>query len=85
MIKYGVNIDLVKKLIEKMIFSKTDLFTGVDIDLDDSGRKIFIFATFYINNSKLGKYEVVQLIPSELVITRFPVPLLATATNRSLP
>ena len=57
MIKYGVNIDLVKKLIEKMIFSKTDLFTGVDIDLDDSGRKIFIYATFYIDNSKLGKYE----------------------------
>ena len=38
----NTKIDLVKKLIEKMIFSKTDLFTGVDIDLDDSGRVIFI-------------------------------------------
>jgi hypothetical protein len=57
MIKYGINVDLVKKLIDKSIMSKTDLFDSYEITLDDNGNKIYIFVTVYFNNRKLAAFE----------------------------
>lgn len=54
---YGINIELLKKLIDKLIISKTELFQGYEINMDDNGRKIFIFITFYFDNKKLKQYE----------------------------
>jgi hypothetical protein len=57
MIKYGINVDLVKKLIDKSIMSKTDLFDSYELTMDDNGMQIFIFFTFYFDNGKLASFE----------------------------
>jgi hypothetical protein len=57
MIRYGINVDLVKKLIDKIIMSKTDLFDSYEINMDDNGMRIFIFFTFYFDNIKLASFE----------------------------
>jgi hypothetical protein len=57
MIRYGINVDLVKKLIDKIIMSKTDLFDSYEINMDDNGMRIFIFFTFYFDNRKLASFE----------------------------
>jgi hypothetical protein len=57
MIKYGINVDLVKKLIDKSIMSKTDLFDSYELTMDDNGMRIFIFITFYFDNRKLASFE----------------------------
>jgi len=57
MIKYGINVDLVKKLIDKSIMSNTDLFDSYEINMDDNGMRIFIFITFYFDNRKLASFE----------------------------
>jgi len=54
---YGINIELLKKLIDKLIIGKTDLFKGYEINMDDNGKKIFIFMTFYFDNRKLATFE----------------------------
>ena len=57
MIKYGINIELLEKLIDKLIIGKTDLFQGYEINMDDNGKRIFIFITFYFDNRKLASFE----------------------------
>jgi hypothetical protein len=57
MIKYGINVDLVRKLIDKSIMSKTDLFDSYEINMDDVGARVFIFFTFYFDNKKLASFE----------------------------
>ena len=54
---YGINIELLKKLIDKLVISKTDLFQGYEINMDDNGKRIFIFITFYFDNRKLASFE----------------------------
>ena len=54
---YGINIELLKKLIDKLIISKTELFQGYEINMDDNGKKIFIFMTFYFDNRKLATFD----------------------------
>jgi len=54
---YGINIELLKKLIDKLIINKTELFQGYEINMDDNGKKIFIFMTFYFDNRKLATFE----------------------------
>ena len=53
MIKYGINVDLMKRLIDKLIMSKTDIFDSYEITMDDNGNKIYIFVTVYFDNRKL--------------------------------
>ena len=57
MIKYGINVDLIKKLIDKSIMSKTDLFDSYELTMDDNGKRIYIFITFYFDNRKLASLE----------------------------
>jgi len=57
MIKYGINVDLVRKLIDKSIMRKTDLFDSYEINMDDIGARVFIFFTFYFDNKKLASFE----------------------------
>jgi hypothetical protein len=57
MIKYGINVDLMKKLIDKLIMSKTDIFDSYEITMDDNGNKIYIFVTVYFDNRKLASFE----------------------------
>jgi hypothetical protein len=57
MIKYGINIELLEKLIDKLIIGKTNLFQGYEINMDDNGKRIFIFITFYFDNRKLASFE----------------------------
>lgn len=54
---YGINIELLKKLIDKLVISKTDLFKGYEINMDDNGKRIYIFITFYFDNRKLASFE----------------------------
>jgi hypothetical protein len=55
--KYGINVKLLEKLIDKLIISKTDLFNSYEINMDDNGKRIFIFITFYFDNIKLATFE----------------------------
>lgn len=57
MIKYGINVKLLEKLIDKTIIDGNDLFSGHEINVEDNGRMIYVFVTFYFNNSNLGRYE----------------------------
>ena len=57
MIKYGINVDLMKKLIDKLIMSKTDIFDSYEITMDDNGKRIYIFVTVYFDNRKLASFE----------------------------
>lgn len=55
--KYGINVKLLEKLIDKTILDGNDLFSGYEINVEDNGRMIYVFVTFYFNNSNLGRYE----------------------------
>ena len=57
MIKYGINVDLMKKLIDKLIMSKTDIFDSYEITMDDNSKRIYIFVTVYFDNRKLASFE----------------------------
>ena len=57
MIKHGINVKLLEKLIDKTIIDGNDLFSGHEINVEDNGRMIYVFVTFYFNNSNLGRYE----------------------------
>ena len=57
MIKYGINVDLMKRLIDKLIMSKTDIFDSYEITMDDNGKRIYIFVTVYFDNRKLASFE----------------------------
>lgn len=57
MTKYGINLDLFNRLLEKVILEKTNLFRDYEIHLEDNGRQIWIFLTFYFDNSELSRQE----------------------------
>lgn len=57
MTKYGINLDLFNRLLEKVILEKTNLFRDYEIHLEDNGRQVWIFLTFYFDNQELAKQE----------------------------
>ena len=55
---YGINTDLLKKLINKFIIEKNDqLINNYELNFLDNGHRIFIFVTFYLNNNVFSKHE----------------------------
>jgi hypothetical protein len=57
MTKYGVNLDLLNRLIEKVILEKNNLFRDCEIHLEEKGKQILIYLTFYVDNRELAKQE----------------------------
>ena len=57
MTKYGINLDLLNRLIEKVILEKNNLFRDCEIHLEEKGKQILIYLTFYVDNRELAKQE----------------------------